>query len=308
MAGEHPVPRRRRCVPGTLRVVRKDLRELVLASRHELLAPPQHPCVRLRPASLRDARVRDVAGQDVVEDELTLAGDDGPVPLPQQSFLDQGWERRCVRVRFEAFDRSLPEDATDDGRRLQHALLLGRQKVETRGDDALDRVGERGGERPGQCPSISAAHQGAGLDDHAKKLLRVERVPLRSFHDGSDRLRWRRQAGEEVPEQIPSLRRRQRGERDRGGGTEASAPPGPRLHELGPGHAEEQDGPGDPRRQILDQAEQARVGPVEVLQDRDHGSGCDRFEEGSPRPGDELLGRAPLRPRERVGRDGNADR
>ena len=89
VTGQHRVAGGSFHVLGTLRVVGQDLGELFEPLPGDLFDPPHDLAVRLEPPGLRDARVRDVTGEDVVEDQLALALDDGGLPLPQVALLHQ---------------------------------------------------------------------------------------------------------------------------------------------------------------------------------------------------------------------------
>lgn len=120
------VSRRRGCVARCICVVGQYLGELVLPAPHHVLAPQQDPRVRLGPPRLRDPPVRHVAGEDVVEDELALAVDRGPLPPPDQSLVHQGVQRGRNIVGGHALHRALPEDPTDHRGVLEHPLLVDR--------------------------------------------------------------------------------------------------------------------------------------------------------------------------------------
>ena len=93
--------------------------------------------------------VRDVADEDMAEGELGFARDRGAA-LPADELL--ALERVQVALESggvtaaERGGRSEPEDLPDHRGVLQHGFLAGRQRVEPRGDDAVQglRYGDLG--------------------------------------------------------------------------------------------------------------------------------------------------------------------
>ena len=60
-------------------------------------------------------------------------------------------------------------------------------------------------------------------------------------------------------------------ERDRGRGSHAATPSRPLLEQLVPGNAQKQDGrAADPLREALDQVQERRLCPMDVVQDEDN--------------------------------------
>src|SRR4051812_11922489 len=99
----------------------------------------------------------------MLEPERAVAGDRRALLGDDEFALEQRVnERRDVLVRAEALERATPEDAADHGRALQRVLLLGREAVDPRGDQRLDRVRD-------------ALGHGAVLE-HARDLLEEKRV------------------------------------------------------------------------------------------------------------------------------------
>ena len=73
----------------------------------------------------------------------------------------------CTRATADRAYRAEPEDSPKHGGVLKQLLLLDRQPVEARRDDALHVLGQR---------ELLAA---AALCDQARELLRVERIAAR---------------------------------------------------------------------------------------------------------------------------------
>src|SRR5436190_13569073 len=90
-----------------------------------------------RAVRARDLAVGDVAHQDVLEGELRLARDrTAPCALHELLLL-----QRMETVLVDA-ERTEPEHLPQHRSDLQYRLLLRRERVEARGDDALHALGE----------------------------------------------------------------------------------------------------------------------------------------------------------------------
>ena len=113
----------------------------------------------------RDLPVRDVADEDVLERELRLARHGG-TSCALHEFLPLERVEALLEIPTSVFsrERAEPEDLADHSRVLQQRLLLGLQRVEPRGDDALHRLGQR--QVVVRC----------ALGQHTDELLRVQRV------------------------------------------------------------------------------------------------------------------------------------
>ena len=155
----------------------RELEALDVMVRHELgviddpvtgeaLDPFGRRAVLVRPPAPRDLAVGDVSDEHVEEGVLrfvlhrgaTLAADElleGVEPLV---------ERRGLGQVAEGCRGGRPEDLADHRRVLQERFFRRHQSVEPRGDDSLDRLGQR------QVLAVTA------LCEHANVLLRVERV------------------------------------------------------------------------------------------------------------------------------------
>ena len=149
--------------------------------------------------------------------------------------------------------------------------------------DRAGRSARRG--RPGPCrgsatssmsgrrpPAVAVADDPALVDQVPDDLLEEERVPLGPLAGSAS---WT-DAGEVVDreqeaDQPIGLLRGERIERDRRDVAPPAAPAGPALGQLGSGGAEEHHRPDDPVGELLEQVEQRGIGPVDVLDDGDHG-------------------------------------
>ena len=250
-------------------VVRGDhLGQLVAAARHPL-EPRAHRGVGPCAPRLRHARIGHVADERMAERVLRLAGhaarrprDDEAAPL----------ERLELRPRLGHRQGAGPEEAADDGRLLHDVLLLGRQAIEARGEERLDRVGEgdaRGAAR--RHPSVPFARDRTLVDEAAQELLDEERVALGAGHDLGAQLGWKLVDPEQPVDELAALRIGQGSEGD-GGGVRVGGETGVRLRELGPRREHEQDGALGASRDVRQEGEHLVVRPVEVLDHKERRS------------------------------------
>ena len=124
------------------------------------------------------------------------------------------------------------------------------------------------GTRPGRAVARAA------LDEHADGLLDEEWVPLGPIERV---LRQRRrplagstgQLAQQLLDELRALLVRQRLELDRGRTHATSAPARTCVEQLWPGQAEDEHRRAHPVGDVLDQIEQRRLGPVDVLEEED---------------------------------------
>jgi hypothetical protein len=147
--------------------------------------------------------------------------------------------------------------------------------------------------RPGRPrPAAVLAAQPALLDQGGQQLLQEQRVALGRLGDRpGGRLGQGHRPGQDgqQPGRLGVVQRLQQ----HGGGVQhAPGPAGPLLQELGPGHGDQQDGgAAGVVGHVLDQVEQARLGPVEVVQHDHQGPPAgQQLQQPPERPG-RLLGR-----------------
>ena len=157
----------------------------------------------------------------------------------------------AVGVARDALERAPPEDPADDRSVEDDLPLLGRERVEARRDEAADRAGQGLGGRP-------------ALGHHRCELLDEERVPFRGLcHLGGLRV-----GAEEVERELSGVAAAERLEGQGVVGEQAAAPRRPCVEQLRPRERQEQDGKiVQARGQELDQVEERRVRPVDVLED-----------------------------------------
>jgi hypothetical protein len=220
---------------------------------------------------LRQHPVGDVADQHVLERHLVLFAE--AVCAAGQRHQDVLLVQRRkhlgqvgARLLRDRGERALPERLADD-RRLLHDLALDRvERVQARGQQRVDGVGQR----PGRL--------GALLTQAADHLLGEERVTAGALGDELDHGRDVGALGHQRRDQLAGLVGRQRLEEDRRRGTAAAAPVRPALEQLVTRQAQDQERRAHPARQVLDQVEHSVVGPMDVFED----------EHGRPLPGTRL--------------------
>ena len=154
------------------------------------------------------------------------------------------------------------------------ALLVGRQPVEPRGEDGLDGRWDLDLlDRPRQLPGAIGQSQDAPVDEHPDELLGEERVAIGEADDALAQ-RGRQAAGEQAIDQRRVSSALERLEDDRRRVGDAAAPRRAPVEELVAREAEDGDRALAPAREVLDEVEQALVGPMDVLQDEDQRRDC----------------------------------
>ena len=132
------------------------------------------------------------------------------------------------------------------------------------------------------------------VDEHAKQLLREERVALGRAHDALQHGGVERAAAEQRLDHRLARLGVERVEHDPRR-ARARSPVGARLEELGPSRADDQDRRlVDRLQEVVDELEERRLRPVDVLDDEDDGPvGREVLEEPAHRP-EQLLDRERL--------------
>ena len=238
-------------------VVRADLEQLVAGSRAQPLGEPR---VVRRPRRLREARVRDVTDEDVLEAIRLLIGE-GRLGLVDDEIAQLEVVERvldALPVR-EVLDRAGPEAAADYRRPLQRRLRHRVESVDARCDQRLQRVRD-----PGGGPLL------AELGHRQHDLLEEERIAFGLGEQGAARL-WRELvATRERVDQLLAVGRTEGLELDRRRADAASAPVRADVEQLRPGETDDQQRPVlHPVGHVLDQLEERILGPVDVLEDED---------------------------------------
>src|SRR5215211_3365103 len=249
-----------------LEVVADDLVQLTLPSRRARTNPPREALVQLRTQLLRERRVRRVADEDVREAENVLAHEDPALLGQDETPPDVG---ACVGVR-ELDDGRPPELLAGDRGALNDLALAGIEPVETRGQERVDRRRDPQGaevrsERP---PTFLLAAQVPLLEQHAEQLLDEERIALGRSHD--QRRDVVRNVGrlEQVRHELARLVLAERLQPKHRGIDRAAEPGRPLLEQLRSRQAKQHDRyVANPADEVLEQVEQRRLGPVDVLED-----------------------------------------
>ena len=261
------------------------------------LEPVGDAFVQLRPRALQHPAVRRIADEAVVEPERRLAQEPGGIGLDQLAPPERLDPRVEVPLRFprqQVRHRRARELPPDDRRPLQHQPILRPQPLDARRQKRVDRRRHlEGGEIDPGGPPVPLPLEGAIVDQHAHQLAQEKRIAL---------------AGREHP---PGHRRGQRvgadhvgGEPGRGHGVEATEHhhvgrelPGrherrARVAEIGARRGEEEERhPRAPLHQVLEQVEQQRLGPLEVVKHEHHRLGRPEAGEQAAHDEERLLGR-----------------
>ena len=194
------------------------------------------------------------------------------------------------------------EDLSLDGAAFDHGALLRVEPVQTRGQQQLDRRRDREvREVVDGAPRAILESQQAVVDQHADHLLDEQRIPLRGREDPF--ARGARQVGvaQQVVEQRARLVAGERFEQDRGRVHLAAAPAGADLEQLGSGDTDEQQFcVARPIRQVLDQIQQERLRPMDVVEHHDERPLSSQMLEQLSHAPRRVLGGRGLRPAEQA--------
>ncbi len=210
----------------------------------------------------------------MAERELGLPFDRGQPGRPNEIPAHELMEAVAHRPVVEPADRrqrSRPEHLAENRGVLKQGLALGAQRVQAGCDQRLKRLRNR---------DVVAGT----FAQHLHELLGVERVAAGALEQALLRLGREHRPFEQSTDQPRRVVVRERRQRDRRRVSRAAAPRRVELEELGTRGAEDDERNGSrPRDQVLDELEQRRVCPVEVLDDEDEGSlRRNRFEKGTP--------------------------
>lgn len=203
---------------------------------------------------LRQSFVRRVADQDVTEPVRVAVGE-GHALRADDVFALECVERVARALARERNDRVGGEEPADDGCDRERVAFCGRQELEARCEQRVDRRRHRIGR--------------VLVDDHRDKLFEEERVALCGLGDRLPARVVEAVAGE-VRNQPVGVLGVERLEEDRGRVRLAAAPRRPLVEQLGPRQAQKQDGRlSRGRRDVVDHVEHRRRAPVDVLEDED---------------------------------------
>src|SRR5581483_4111927 len=236
---------------------------------------------------LRQAGVGGLPDQDMGEAEGVLAraqrlGRTEQAPPDERAQAAR--DARADGIGGQLRDRARGEDRADDGGPLDRDALVVREPVEPRCEERLDRRRD-------------AAARAALLAEHRDELLQEERVAGGADDDLLE-LRLVALACEVADEQAALLVAQDR-QRD---GVEAG-PAGPRLEQVRPDEAAEEDRRrAAPAGEVLEQVEERRLGPVDVVEeDHQRLPLRERLEQAAHGPEDLLRRRVRVREPEQAG-------
>ena len=240
-----------------IQVVRTNLEQLVAGP---FTQPFGEPGVVLRPRRLGQARVGDIADQDVLEAVRRLVLE-GRARLADDEVAEQQVLDRIGRVLAlgQVLDRTRPEASADDRRTLEHRLRRGLQPVDAGRDQRLNGVRD-----------LLDGALLAALGDVEHDLLEEERVAAGLVEQGAARLGRDRSVLVQRVDQRLAVRIAEGLELDRRRAHAAAAPVGADVEQLRTREAEDhQRAVTHPLGHVLDQLEQRLLGPVDVLEDED---------------------------------------
>ena len=242
----------------------------------------------------------------MAEAERVLPGEVGPV-RPDQLLARQREETArdvgAQSFRGQRRDRSGVEDLALHGAALDDCALLRVQPVQAGREQELDR--RRNGhvrEVLDRAPRAVLEPQQSVVDQHREHLLDEQRVALGRLEDPGPG-GWRDLG---TAEEVVHQRRRrlavERLQQDRARVHLPARPPRADLEKLRARHAEEQErGVARPVGEVLDQVEEGRLGPVDVVEHHGHRPVAREVLEELADAPERLLGRDGLAPREEAG-------
>jgi hypothetical protein len=302
-AGVSPRAQLGQAAPGLLQVVADDLLVLPHPGPGPGLEQAGQALVQVGPDLLGHALVDGVADQQVPELVAGLGGQAGrggaqelAPHQPAQTLGDLGPGVR----RGQGGHRVLLERLPDDRGPLQHVPVAAVQPVQAGRDQRLDgRRGPRGGQVAGHRPGVALAAQPALLDQGGQQLLDEQGVAAGGPGDPRPGRGRQRPAPGQPVQQGRRLLRSQWLQQHADGVGAAAGPGRTLLQQLGAGHRDQQDRrPAAALAQPLDQVQEGRLGPVQVVEDHHQGAlGGQRLQQPVGRPGGLLdRGRVGLQP------------
>ena len=220
------------------------------------LQPAGETLVEVGPCPLGDPGVGRIPDQGVPEAETVLAGNARPGGLDELPAHESEQRRPQGLVpAVQGGHGAGPELLAHDRCPLEHLALARLETVEPRGEEGLDRRRQRD-ELDGVASFVGK---------HRDELLGVERISLGNLRDAPPELRGEDATGVERVEKL-----RRFAVRERLKAHVHALPLRPLLEQFGTRDAEEEDrGVARPAAHVLDEVEQRRLGPVDILQDDD---------------------------------------
>ena len=251
-------------------VVGHELRPVVGAVAGDRLEPLRGALVLRRPAGTRELAVRHVADEDVPEGVLvfvrdrgaTLAADELLALERVQPFLDEG-----SRDGRDVSEGACPEDLAEHGCVVEQGLLVRRERVESRGDDALHGLGKRE-LLAAEIGARVGARQQPAVAEHTHVLAGVEGISTCAVEERGPQPHREYRPLEQRRDEVAHVLVRQRLERDGEGIPLRGSPARPPLEQVRARcRDDEERHVAGPVHEVLDEVEQRVVGPVEILED-----------------------------------------
>ena len=184
------------------------------------------------------------------------------------------------------------EQLADDGGRLDDRALLGAEGVEAGSEECVDRRRDRDvADRRGCAPGAVLEDDGAVVDEHGEQLLDEQGIAFGSCDDPVADVLVELGHAQEVPGDGRCIGLRQALEQNPDGAA-LRGEVRVALDELVPRRADHDE--LAVRRvldDLLDELEEGRLGPVDVVEEREHRLLPSEAFEQAPRPPDQLLDR-----------------
>ena len=232
--------------------------------------PVGEALVQLSPLCLRKPLVGGVAHEQMPEAKGVFPGEQRPVGADELLADERGQLARETRtVGRQRLDDAVVEHLAFDRATLEHGSLRLLELVEAGCEQCLQR---------GWHFDLAVV---GGLH-HCCHLLDEERVAARGAQDPFAHARAERSSADACLDQHLRLAGSERLQ------PEDAAPAATPVEQLGPGHANEQDGSARGEEgDVLEEIQEGVLAPLDVVEDGDHRRfGCDRLEQLAKRPGD----------------------
>ena len=211
-----------------------------------------------------DLAVGNIAREHVSERVLRVGGDRRPLLAADEFLPLEAVQSFLSGPRLNVADPChgpQPEDLSNHSRVLEEGLLLFAQRVQTRRDDPLDRLGKR---------RLAVSDREVSVGHHPRKLLGVQRISPGTLKQRRLRLGRQDRPLEKGREQVRRLFVVQRRERERQRIGLPSAPSRSAGQQLRSSSADDEDrNAGCPFDEVIDEIEEPFVSPVQVLEDED---------------------------------------
>ena len=236
----------------------------VILGPAEPLDPLSGEPMLLGSSRTRDLAVGHVSHEQVPEGVFALSRDRGPALATHELLPLEPVQGLLGSRPFYACDlRSgpQPEHLAENRSVLKERLLLVGQRIEPGRHDSLHRLGER---------QLALSRQELAIGDHPDELLGVERVSARPLQERGLGLGRKDRPLEQGRQEARGLVVVERRERECERVRLPSAPARAAREQLRPSSADHENrNPAGPIHEVVDEVEQALVGPVQVFEDED---------------------------------------